>query len=144
MPKLILRTFSTDEHYNADCDLAFVDMTTEYARLLVERVNALHEIKHVDDSLLEMHYRRGASFYAMSTVDGDLADRAMDDAVEVGDDFQPDGEEERMGATWVVVADDGVSFYGNPEHADIDVFTDAISVDDLRRFAERPAPEVRP
>jgi hypothetical protein len=56
MPKLLLSVYSFNPDYNANCDVAVVDLSPALARVGLTRMNRVRTLKAEDADLSAMHY----------------------------------------------------------------------------------------
>lgn len=54
--KIVLATVSSNPEFNANCDVALVELTSAYAKLIVSRMEALVALAASDEALSEGHF----------------------------------------------------------------------------------------
>ncbi|MBI2060667.1 MAG: hypothetical protein HYT87_12930 [Nitrospirae bacterium] len=147
MPTIVLRTTSTDEHFNGDCDYGAVEMATPLVTLCLRRIGRLRKAKKGDPDLFEMYYwDQSVVFFSWSddlieredTEFEDEVDRVLaDQGVYVSRTrIQiPEQHIQRVECVQMVVRDDAVAWTAIPKHSDVYVTTHEISVQQLREMA---------
>lgn len=65
--KFILRAYSNDEHYNGDCDFAYVEIDRARARQILDRMDLLHETYLQDRELFKMYFWDSVDFFRFPT-----------------------------------------------------------------------------
>ncbi len=148
--RLLLRTHSSDEHYNADCDFAIVEIDAALAHRIAERRRLFEEIKARDGELAKLVFWDAAARYYANRGDElpedfqTMVDRTWDeDYVPIPDaDELPkalhapgdDGLERRTECDQLVVYDTSFEWRCYPKHADITISTPCLSFDDLEKI----------
>lgn len=148
--KLILRTYSSDENYNGDCDFAYIEIDRERARRILERMDLLHETYCRDRELFKMHFWDWVDFFHYSNSEDDesgeipegfeerLPDSLLDeDAWTIMDpEFElPERLSERTECNFLVVCEFGTKDRPNqeiewqcyPKHTDVRITTTTLS-----------------
>ena len=63
MPKLLLYVYSSNPDYNANCDVAVVDLSPALARVGFTRMDQVRTLRAEDANLSAMHYLDGGVTY---------------------------------------------------------------------------------
>jgi hypothetical protein len=116
--KLLLKTWSTNENFNGDCDYAAVDLTPELATILERRITQFKILKQAETSLDTMVYwDASADMLGWTEEIEEVADPDKENVFEVPDSFVF-GEPQRTECDRVEVTDTGVRFTCYPKHCD--------------------------
>lgn len=136
MPRLILNTYSSNEHYNGDCDFAIVEVDPFLARKILSRHHAFLFARRQDENacLLEFHdhgpqYARHDDKYDVIENGEDFAE--LPESVKVSDDDLQRTECDRMCIDW-----DSVFWRCYPKHSDVRIETRCIPIKEIARIAE--------
>jgi hypothetical protein len=54
--RIVMKTYSTDENFNADADYAYVEITAEMAKVIAGRFSLFDAAKRSNPDLIEMQY----------------------------------------------------------------------------------------
>lgn len=151
--RVFLRTFSTNEDYNADCDYAVVDLTPELAELGLSRIENLKRRRARDSKLFETAFEDASSQYFSNfdAFDEILDPRSGHTVVDIlwgGDPWiDPDHcgiPEYAFKATEsdsMMVQLNGVYWEAFPKHGDVRIYTAAIPLSLLQRAVKATAAE---
>jgi hypothetical protein len=164
--QIVLRTFSTNSDYNADCDCAVIDVTAELLEVVRRRVAVARQALSQDKELWELYFWDGGpDFYDYTLLDAcDTADMLASaianeepDPVPWSDQLRANGylllpegvdlsghEPHRMEIPQMIVrcspGKDGfefeVAWTATPKHADLYITTEAVPLPALERFLQ--------
>lgn len=153
MPRFILRTWSSDEDYNADCDYGVIEITTTYARSLLKKI-AIAKKLNVNSNFLSLCYADYSVDYFVDTGIFDLCEESLrntlfedgpaflnnNDICELPEIFKiPDDNIQRIDVASVRINENGCSYEATPKHTNIVISTPHISHDFLKAIAkEKP------
>jgi hypothetical protein len=140
--KILLRCHSTDEHYDADCSYALVNLDPEGARRMLDRIALLARCHAEDSKLFKLYFwDRSPDFIADSEeleeclAEIERGERAFDEErFHLTDSFQPP-EAERVECTQMIIVEDGVRWVTTPKHTYLHVTTATIPVEVLENVA---------
>lgn len=132
--KIVLGTCSSNPNFNADCDFGLVELTPEYAELILKRMQALAELAKSDRSLHEAHYWDASASYFQTTFDDELdedLEEAHDTYVVLKENVEvPEKSFKRVEYTRMVVSVMGeeleVSWRASPKNASLYVETNEL------------------
>jgi len=147
-----LKAYCSNEHYNADCDFAFVDLTPEYVDRILKYHAAFEKAQREFRDLDQMDFwDPSAVFVSYSALSGDeladeggrtpaddLYDHEMAIDEESGWSKPIEVKEEHCQRTEIdqlVIRHDCVKWTAYPKHCDFVVDTASISIEELRRLA---------
>jgi hypothetical protein len=140
--RIVLRTWSSNPEYSGGCDYAVVDISDEFAKLALWRINVLREQKALDSSISETYYWDCSAEYFSPWVnhpsqpsevqesgfelEESLEDLEVDtrEMVTAPADFRV--SESQIGAVecaQMIVRDEGIAFNALLRHTDIYVTT---------------------
>jgi len=107
--QLILNAHSSNEHYNADCDYAIVDLTPARAEQIRSRVGLARQARQQDDDLYELYFWGStAEFFDHAVLDAcqdAVATAGGPDPEQAADDWLTEFEQREY-----AVVPDGVDF----------------------------------
>lgn len=146
--RMILKVWSGNRDHNAGCDYATAEISEEFARLTLRRINILSEQKALDPSLYETYYWDSSPEYfglwvngASQAGEGQESSVGLDEMLEnlevdtleivtAPSDFRiPEGHAVAVECSQMIVRDSGVAFTTVLRHADIYVTTAEIAKD---------------
>ena len=84
--RLVLGTYSTNSDFNGGCDFALIDLTPDYARQILSRMQAVKKLSQSDSSLHEAYFWDFHAQYFETPLDEDFdakLDGAFDRHVEL-------------------------------------------------------------
>lgn len=140
--QVVLKVWSNNPDHNGGCDFALVEITPEFAKLALRRIEVLREQKGLDHALDEIYYWDSAADFfspwlnpAGGTPDGETAclkleeelDRLQIDNNEVvtaSSDFSvPQSQIARVECVEMAVRESGIAFTAIPKYTDFHVTT---------------------
>lgn len=161
MTKLLLKTTSNDEMYDADIKAAYVQISQEQARKIIDRIELFRLAKSLDKDLWEMYFWD----YSVSFLDKVWADPAADDYgdlvveaeeieaeienlcqdlgnkefLQLAQDYQLDFDKAatRTECDQMIVREDEVCWTAIPRHTSIYITTGRLSLTDLQAIANQ-------
>lgn len=143
--RIFLRTFSTNEDWNGDCDYAVVDVTPELAAIALRRVNRLNRIQAKDDPLVEMYYwDHSAVYFACFDWFEEIEDPQTrelvsgiiwngDPWIETSHVEIPESAIPRTEGKQMIVRDDAIAWACYPKHSDVQITTAEVPLDVLKQ-----------
>lgn len=132
--KIVLGTCSSNSDFNAGCDFGLVELTPDYAELILKRMQALAELAKTDHSLHEAHYWDSMASYFQTTHDDELdeeLEEAHDTYVVLQENVKvPEKAFKRVEYTHMVISVMGeeleVSWRASPKNASLYVETNEL------------------
>ena len=140
--KVILKVWSSYSDHNGGCDFALVEITPEFARLALRRIEVLREQKVIDPAVDETYFwDPAAQFFspwtgpARGTRGGEAACLKLEEELDLlqidrnevvtasGDFSVPQSQIARVECTQMLVRAEGVAFTAIPKHTDFYVTT---------------------
>lgn len=84
--KIVTRTYTSNEHWNGECDYALIDLTPELAKKIAMRRKLLLDIKERDPEISRIQfYDTSASFYERHYNESRPYPPEFDEALELSD-----------------------------------------------------------
>jgi hypothetical protein len=143
--KVVLNTWSTSEDYNADCDYALVDLTSNLAARILTRMNLIDRLRKDDMALHEVSFWDATAEFFATPDEESLAEYLPED----GDSFTvlPEGIEipvdsfqrtdcDRLNID-VCGSDLEVSWRSYPRHVTLQITTTSVPRSFLEKVAGR-------
>ncbi len=146
--RVVLKVWSSNPDYSGGCDYAVVEISEEFAKLTLRRINVLNEHKALDHSLCETYYWDSSPEYFNPWVNrasqpGEVRESGVDleeilENLEVGTreivtaplDFRiSESQIVAVECVQMIVRDSGIAFTGLLRHSDIYVTTAEIQKD---------------
>lgn len=132
--RIVLGTCSSNSDFNGGCDFGLVELTPEYAELILKRMQALAELAKSDQSLHEAHYWDSSASYFQTTLDEGLdedLEPAYDTYVVLKENVEvPDKAFKRVEYTHMVISVMGeeleVSWRASPKNASLYIETNEL------------------
>jgi hypothetical protein len=144
--RVVLKVWSTNPDYSAGCDYAVVEISGEFAKIMLRRINVLREQKALDPSIYETYYWDSSAQYfspwvnrasqphevqaAYFELEETLEELQVDtyEAVTAPGDFHVlDSQIATVECAQMIVREEGVAFTAIPKHTDIFLTTAEIS-----------------
>jgi hypothetical protein len=141
--KLILKTHSDNEHYNADCDYAMVELTASLAKLCLRRMVLLATAAKRDREAYELSFwDYHCTFFKYFEIPDEIYGESpfdVEEYLEVPDTFEvPEDAIQPTECDQMVVADGRVHWVVIPRHSSIYITTENIPLEliaDVRKKA---------
>lgn len=144
--RVILKVWSSNPDYNGGCDFALAEITSDFAKLAVRRVDALRGQKMLDPAVDETYYWDSvADFFSPGvhpgpdTAESEVAGLKLDEELDLlqidknevvtapGNFSVPESQIARIECAQMVVRESGIAFTAIPKHTDFHVTTAEIS-----------------
>lgn len=158
--KLILKCWSSNEDYSADCDFAKVEIDSEHARVVRDRMDMVKRLKAEDVNFHRLTFwDRGPDFFGYPRASEDDQDeggagrgeerRSLLDRVDHEERVEAEvtltGESiQRMDYVFLHVTEDDVWWEGCPKHASVLIDTAHVGREALERASPMPEEEPAP
>lgn len=127
--KYVIDCNSSNEHYNADCDVAVVDITPELARKILVRRKRMLELIAEDEDLNEMCFVDLAAEFCGVVEYPD----SLDDPIPLPEDFEY--EAQKVEGEELVLTENGLWWRCYPRHADITICTQVLEYSFIEKCA---------
>ena len=144
MPKLIclMRTWSTNEHYNADGDYAVTEIDKSFADTIRRRIEMVKKAKAESSELLRMEFSEWSpEFISYGDAEEMFGEEKVNEVNDPGSiifKIKASGmvllkklPKVRLDSCVMSVTDDGIRWSAFPKHSDIELSTGEITVKDL-------------
>jgi hypothetical protein len=151
---LLLRTFSSDEHWNADFDYALVDLNAEGARAIADKAALVRTLKATNADIVEVTFDDAlCTFYKGGAFWNDDCDLDLDEAARehfddfgwciLPDDHRPDdsvleAHEARVDGVYLVIGANHVHWHATPRHASINIDSEALETRVISKLFRGP------
>ncbi len=151
--KLVLKAFSSNEDFTGDCDYAFLDLTKEYAEMLLKRIEKAQRMKAEDSCFYAVKYWDASCEY-FKYHDGfeqaqDANGKSLEEAINseeyavVTDFTPPEDSYARSDCDQAVVDHESVRWMCYPKHCDsTTIDTMRLLLDVIEQAAGRKLDEV--
>ena len=142
--KLIIHTSSSDENFDGDINHALVDITPEYATLLLRRIASLQAQQALDrDAYEHLYWDCTPDWFDAYGLDDELGDSWEEpEYIEAPGDLDVTANRVRTECDRLVVANDGVMWKCYPKHCSVSILTREIPIKLLREIAASTSAEV--
>ena len=140
--QLVLKVWSNNPHHNGGCDFALVEITPEFAKLALRRIEVLREQKVIDPAVDETYFwdlaaqffspwggpaartRQGEAACLKLEEELDLLQIDKNEVVTASSDFSvPQSQIARVECVEMAVRESGIAFTAIPKHTDFHVTT---------------------
>ena len=143
--KLILKTHSDNEHYNADCDYAMVELTRPLAKLCMRRMALLKKIAKRDKQAYELwfwdYHCSFFTYFELADEDPESSPFDVEEYMELPDSFEiPEDSIQTTECDQMVIGDGRVHWCVIPKHSNIYITTDNIPLELIADVAGRMWP----
>jgi len=151
MPKLLLYVYSSNPDYNANCDVAVVDLSPALARIGLTRMDRVRTLRAEEADLCAMHYRDFSTAYCsvydaldemVERLTGTDVSAALDtrECVILPEEFAvPEERVRRMEDDAMVVTDTELYWKAMPRHTSVVVSTSRLSRIQFEAWAQAHA-----
>ena len=154
--QVVLKVWSNNPDHSGGCDFALVEITPDFARLALRRIEVLREQKALDAALDEMYFWNSTTDFfspwagpAGGTREGEAACLKLEEELDLlqidrhevvtasGDFSVPQSQIARVECVQMVVRESGIAFTAIPKHTDFYVTTAEVPREIFRRHTER-------
>jgi hypothetical protein len=127
---ILMRGFSTDEHYNADIEFVFVQVTKELAELILKRRKSFLAMEAEDKKLCEIYFFDHHATYLSY---GAVPDEFQDETLKPLSWSPEEDSSENVEVAQMVLDCDGVRWTAVPKHSDIYITSETIPFTDIAK-----------